>query len=69
MNDEWPHHWTVASNLEMIKTKGFEKWLETQKKEWSCAGCGQRIHWYQKECSCGQKLEAWKLPDSYLGES
>ena len=62
MNDEWPHHRSIEANLEYIKRHGVEKWLEAQKKEWSCTNCGARIQWYQKVCSCGQKLEAWDLP-------
>ena len=62
MNDEWPHHRTIEANLEYIKRHGAEKWLDAQKKEWSCARCGSRINWYQKMCSCGQELKAWDLP-------
>lgn len=65
MNDEWPHHWTMEPNLRFIKKNGFEKWMDVQKKEWSCSSCGNRIVWYQKECSCGQKLEAWPLPEEF----
>ena len=68
MNDEWPHHWTMETNLEFIKKNGLEKWLENQKKEWSCQSCAKRIYWYQKECSCGRKLESWELPESYTSE-
>jgi hypothetical protein len=63
MNDEWPHHWTVELNLEFIKEKGVEEWLEAQKKEWSCKACGVETVWYQKECRCGQDLEAWDVPE------
>lgn len=62
MNDKWPHHWTMESNLEYIKNNGVEKWLDSQKKEWSCSSCGSGIMWYQKKCSCGQRLNAWDLP-------
>lgn len=68
MNDEWPHHWTMEANLEFIKKNGLEKWLKAKKKEWSCRSCGRRVYWYQKECSCGRKLEAWELPESFTSE-
>lgn len=68
MNDEWPHHWTMEPNLEFIKKNGLEKWLETQKREWSCTRCGHRVYWYQKKCSCGQELEAWEPPESFSPE-
>jgi len=62
MNDQWPHHWTMEPNLEYIKKHGKEKWLQAQKKEWSCPDCGAATFWYQKACSCGQPLEAWDPP-------
>jgi len=66
MNDEWPHHWTMEPNLQFIKTHGKEKWLESKKSEWSCKSCGHESKWYQNTCNCGQKLKAWKLPESKL---
>ena len=68
MNDEWPHHWTMQPNLEYIKENGRDEWLKLKKQEWSCKNCGAEIKWYQKECDCGQKLDAWDLPDSYSPE-
>ena len=62
MNDEWPHHWTMKSNLAYIKQNGKDSWLQAQKKEWSCERCGAETKWYQKKCSCGQGLEAWDVP-------
>lgn len=63
MNDEWPHHWTIKANLEQIKQDGILKWLTAQHRQWTCQQCGAGINWYQKECPCGQPLEAWDLPD------
>ena len=63
MSDEWPHHWTMKPNLEFIHKHGKEKWLEAQRKEWSCTGCGTEIMWYQARCSCGQQLDAWEPPE------
>lgn len=62
MNDQWPHHWTMAPNLEYITKNGVEKWLLAQQQEWSCKSCAAAICWYQKQCECGQQLEAWELP-------
>jgi hypothetical protein len=62
MNDEWPHHWTQKPNLEYIKKNDKEKWLKAQRKEWTCKVCGSAIKWYQKKCSCGHLLNAWKDP-------
>jgi hypothetical protein len=62
MHDKWPHHWTMQPNLEYIKKNGVAKWLLAQEQEWSCKSCTAAIHWYQKQCRCGQQLEAWELP-------
>jgi hypothetical protein len=52
----------MQPSLEYIKKYGKKKWLEAQKKEWSCKSCGGEIKWYQKTCSCGQELDAWDVP-------
>lgn len=52
----------MEPNLESIRKHGKEKWLEAQRREWSCTGCGAAIQWYQKSCSCGRPLDAWDLP-------
>jgi len=62
MNDKWPHHWTMQPNLEYIKKNGVENWLLAQQQEWSCKSCAAAIYWYQKQCHCGQQLDAWELP-------
>jgi len=65
MNDEWPHHWTMKPNNEFIRKNGKEKWLQTQKQEWTCKNCSAEIKWYQNKCNCRQELDAWNLPESY----
>jgi len=32
MNDEWPHHWTMETNLECIKKHGKQEWLKVQNR-------------------------------------
>jgi hypothetical protein len=65
MPDKWPHHWTMKQNLEYIRNNGLETWLEAQKKEWMCPGCGAEIRWYQKACLCGRDLKGWNLPPDF----
>ncbi len=62
MRDEWPHHWTMAPNLEYIRKYGVDKWLEAQAQKWLCKTCGANIYWYQKTCGCGKELEAFEIP-------
>jgi len=68
MTDKWPHHWTMKPNLENIKENGLEKWLEAQKKEWTCRNCGAETKWYQKVCACGRDLGGWDLPPDFRPE-
>jgi len=62
MTDEWPHHHTMAPNLAFISEHGAAKWIEAQRREWTCAECGERLIWYQKQCVCGRTLDAWEPP-------
>lgn len=63
MHDQWPHHWTMEPNLEYIRSHGVKKWLEAQQRHWSCSECGAEIVWYQKQCSCGNELDAFEIPE------
>lgn len=57
-DDKWAHHSTILPNLETIRSKGHEAWLEEQKKRWSCPSCGAGFTWYDKQCtSCKQKVQ------------
>ena len=62
MNDKWPHHWTMAPNLEFIRAHSIQTWLGQQARDWSCSSCGAPKLWYQKNCICGKDLGAWELP-------
>ena len=62
MEDKWPHHWTIKPNLMYIKKHGLKNWIITQRKQWSCDSCGNKIVWYQDICKCGQQLKAWDVP-------
>jgi hypothetical protein len=64
MEDEWPHHRSAKASLESVWALGKTGWLLAQKQKWSCPACGAEIHWYQRQCGCGQRLDAWTLPAS-----
>jgi protein-arginine kinase activator protein McsA len=56
-NDDNPHHSVVLRNLDHLKEVGSEKWLDEQKKRWSCPQCGTPFSWYDRECeACGPQL-------------
>lgn len=53
----FPHSHDAAYNLEVIKSKGVDRWLEIQKIRWSCPICGRPFSWYASKCNkCRQKL-------------
>ena len=57
------HHRDVLDNLEDLKNKGPDKWLEEQKQRWQCK-CGNAFSWYEEFCSkCGASLNSYG-PDS-----
>lgn len=51
-------HWSMAAvNIETIKNKGTEKWLEEQAAQWKCPDCETGYSWYAAACSnCGKDL-------------
>jgi hypothetical protein len=56
-NDGKPHHAECIANLNLLKNIGPEKWLELQRKKWTCE-CNTRYSWYLKECRrCAVKVE------------
>lgn len=56
-----PHLNILPKNVETIRVKGLEYWLEEQKKVWECPDCHTSFSWYQEKCStCGRDLESIK---------
>lgn len=56
-NDKYPHHSVILKNLDFIRGKGINKWLEEQEARWSCPNCGAKFSWYDQVCKkCGEKL-------------
>jgi hypothetical protein len=59
-----PHIHEAEASLDAIKCDGVDRWLDSQKKEWSCPSCGTPFSWYASICSkCGSSLvsKAFKL--------
>ena len=62
-SDGLAHHRDVFDNLEDLKNKGPDKWLEEQKQRWQCK-CGNAFSWYEEFCSnCGASLNSYDRPD------
>lgn len=61
MKQKLPHCKIVSKNLETIRQKGMQTWLEEQEEVWKCPDCGTDFSWYQKTCAqCGKELEELK---------
>lgn len=55
--DKLPHWSTAASNVDMIKMQGVQKWLEAQEAQWKCPDCQSDYSWYATHCTqCGKDL-------------
>jgi len=68
-DDDASLHSMVLFNQERIKDMGFEAWLESEEKRWSCPGCGRRFSWYSGTCpECGEKLYSCVMEEKDLTE-
>jgi hypothetical protein len=55
--DKYPHHHFVLRNLYEIQQIGKEKWMNRQKKRWTCMNCDTPFEWYSEHCtSCGTRV-------------
>ena len=51
------YNMSEIENLEFIRDKGMDKFLEKETKRWKCPKCGGVIDVHHKECSvCGEKV-------------
>lgn len=63
-----PHGALIFKDLEEIKAKGLDAWLDKQASRWSCKECGTSFSWYDEICEkCGAKLYNAKEEASDLG--
>lgn len=61
LHKKLPHSNILPKNVETIREKGLEYWLEEQKLVWECPDCHTSFSWYQEKCSkCGKDLEPLK---------
>ncbi|MEN6389152.1 MAG: DUF3795 domain-containing protein [Syntrophomonas sp.] len=57
LTEKLPHWDTAAANLQTIKEKGTEGWLQEQQAQWKCPNCQTDYSWYATHCSnCGKDL-------------
>ncbi len=47
---------SMLENLKMIKEQGMKKFLESQRKKWTCKKCGESLSVHKDKClNCGSK--------------
>ncbi len=50
------YHMSMMENLEFIREKGMDAFLEWERKRWTCPNCGDLISVHRENCmSCGEK--------------
>lgn len=55
--EKLPHWSTSAANLNAIREKGIDQWLDEQAHLWQCPDCQTDFSWYATHCSkCGKDL-------------
>ena len=61
LKDLLPHTKVIFRNMDVVKEKGIEYWIQDQEKRWACPQCGTSFTWYQETCKkCGRELETVK---------
>ena len=66
-NDQAAHHSVVVRNSETMREQGVTRWLEDQRKRWTCSGCGASFSWYDKTCkACGAALRDCEAEEAAL---
>jgi hypothetical protein len=44
------HHEHLIEELQYIKDRGIESWLEKMGREGRCPRCGKRLYWFVRDC-------------------
>ena len=51
------HHAHLIDELQTIKERGIEQWVEEQEKAGRCPQCGKRLYWYTRRCTvCNTRI-------------
>ena len=51
------YHMSMMENLEFIRERGMEEFLEREREQWTCEGCGNLISVHRNECpTCGKEI-------------
>ena len=51
LEEKLPHQKTIGRNMEVIRNRGVQVWLEEQSRRWQCPYCGKRLSWYRSACT------------------
>ena len=54
----YPHRESPLENLRMIREKGMNAFLEHERQQWACLGCGQPFSVHDRNCPhCGRRIK------------
>ena len=60
-DERCPYHLGVKKNLDFIRQKGVETWLQAQDARWRCQECGTKFAWQDETCkNCGSAVSNYK---------
>ena len=52
------HHARLIEELQYLKERGTDAWLEKQDRSSRCPDCGKTLYWHARECpACGARVE------------
>jgi hypothetical protein len=52
------HHARLIDELQFIKDRGRDAWIEKQEKAGQCPHCGRKVYWHDSQCpACRRNLD------------
>lgn len=55
---KYPHRESPLENLQMIRKKGMDAFLEHERQQWTCPGCGRPFSVHDRKCPhCGKRIK------------
>jgi hypothetical protein len=61
---QYPYHTECPAYLEAIKAEGWQAWLASMERKWSCPDCSKPASWWDQVCpSCKISMPGFKKPE------